>query len=107
MSTRSNIKVIDQDGEILLYKHHDGYPKEMMGFLDKYMNGSGLSTQTFANDIIEFTECELSDELHGDIQYYYEVDLVNYEVDLVKYEIAAYEVNWKTREHTRILGIEN
>ena len=77
MSTRCNIKLVDDDSEILLYKHHDGYPDTehgMVAFLTNYIKSSGISAQTMADDLVENTECELTKNLHGDICYWYEVE---------------------------------
>ncbi len=90
MSTRSNIKLIDNCGSILLYKHHDGYPTSKAGmieFLKPYLAKSMKSAEWMANQLIHETECEASSALHGDIEYYYEVHVETDKIDV-------YEISW-------------
>lgn len=90
MSTRSNIKLVDNCGEILLYKHHDGYPTGEHGiieFLKPFLAKSMKSAEWLAEMLIKETECRASSALHGDIEYYYEV---NVETD----KIDVYESSW-------------
>lgn len=91
MSTRCNIKLVDDDSEILLYKHHDGYPDTehgMVEFLKKYIRSSGFTAKLMADTMVELTEVEHTDCIHGDIQYYYEVEpqmgrIAVYEHDMI------------------------
>ncbi len=95
MSTRSNIKLIDNCGSILLYKHHDGYPEGgpgMINFLKGRLETSMKSAEWMANQMIKETECEVSSALHGDIEYYYEVEV---EQDIIR----VYKRNWETDEN--------
>ena len=95
MSTRSNIKLVDNCGEILLYKHHDGSPTGEHGiieFLKPYLKRSGKSAEWMAKLLIDETECDVSSGLHGDICYYYEVDV---QQDMIK----VYKRNWETDEN--------
>ena len=95
MSTRSNIRVIDNCGSILLYKHHDGYPTSKAGmieFLKPYLKKSMKSAEWMAKLLIDETECDVSSALHGDIEYYYEVHVETDKIDV-------YERNWKTDEN--------
>ena len=90
MSTRSNIKLIDNCGSILLYKHHDGYPESEHGviaFLTPFLQKSMKSAEWMAEMLIGETECKASSALHGDIEYYYEV---NVETN----KISIYESSW-------------
>ena len=80
MSTRTNIKIIDNLGEILLYKHHDGYQEFMIPFLKEYIEKSMQSADWMATRLIKDTECEPSTCLHGDIEYYYEIDFTTPEI---------------------------
>jgi hypothetical protein len=77
MSTRCNIKLIDDDSEILLYKHHDGYPDTehgMVAFLTGYIKSCGFTAKLMADALVETTECQHTENLSGDICYYYEVE---------------------------------
>jgi len=92
MSTRSNIKLIDETGAILLYKHHDGYPDSEHGiieFLKPYITNSMKSADWMAKCLIKDTECEVTTCLHGDIEYYYEVDVSNNSIAVFKYDMFA------------------
>lgn len=101
MSTRSNIRINEENGTILLYKHHDGYPKNMLPFLEDWLKKSGHSAEWMANQMIEETECEVSAALHGDIEYYYEVDIE-------QYIITAYAINnWNGEDERECLEVVN
>lgn len=94
MSTRSNIKLIDRCGEILLYKHHDGYPESKAGiieFLKPYLKKSMKSAEYMAEMLISQTECKASSVIHGDIEYYYEVIIETS-------EIKVYKSNWDSND---------
>lgn len=76
MSTRCQVKIIQDDSEILLYHHCDGYP-EGVGFcllklIDKYKNwwASELATK-----MVREGNFEVSLDYHLDIEYLYEMDL--------------------------------
>ncbi len=87
MSTRSNIKLIDNCGSILLYKHHDGYPESKAGiieFLKPYLKKLMKSAEWLAEMLISDTECKASSALHGDIEYYYEVMVETNEIKVYK-----------------------
>jgi len=87
MSTRSNIKLIDNCGSILLYKHHDGYPESEHGiiaFLTPFIQKSMKSAEWLAEMLIKDTECKASSALHGDIEYYYEVKVEENKIDVYK-----------------------
>jgi len=88
MSTRSNIKVIDDHGSILLYKHHDGYAENMIPFLTPYVQGSGKSAEWLANQMIENSEVEVSCALHGDIEYYYEIYVMKNKIKVYKVDMS-------------------
>jgi len=52
----------------------------MLPFLEEWLKKSGHSAEWMANQMIEETECEVSAALHGDIAYYYEVDIETYKI---------------------------
>lgn len=90
MSTRSNIKLIDQFGEILLYKHHDGYPEGgpgVISFLRNKLEKNSESAEELANELIKNSEVRVSSGIHGDIEWYYEVDMVKKKIDV-------FETSW-------------
>ena len=82
MSTRSNIRIIDGMGDILLYKHHDGYPENMIPFLKNYMSSD--SAESTATRLIKCTECKVSVCIHGDIEWFYKVYLTTKEIKIFK-----------------------
>jgi len=94
MSTRSNIKVVDNCGEILLYKHHDGYPTGEHGiieFLKPYLKRSGNSAEWMCKLLIDETEVDVSSGIHGDIEWYYEVNVETNKIDV-------YESSWDSND---------
>lgn len=84
MSTRCNIVVRDSKRQYILYHHHDGYP-EGVGidlwnrFSDKLGN-TRYDAINVVNELLkdkEDDDYELTHGLHSDIEYLYEIDLMN------------------------------
>jgi hypothetical protein len=102
MSTRANIVIKDADSKIILYRHSDGYPSGTMPVLNRYLDSvkSGEYRDNVMQSIghlldlgrAELLECfdgkipeyqkwkhgtlEVTDSIHGDIEYLYTIDLV-------------------------------
>ena len=105
MSTRANIIVKDAHSEQIFYKHSDGYPEGTMPLLEKFLGYAkdglirsnvsqggtwliilghqeyveqGFSSETPEKGISRWKagSVELTDCIHGDIEYLYTVDLV-------------------------------
>ena len=84
MSTRANIILHSQAGDIYLYHHHDGYPQgvgvqlqKVMAKLSDHAKREPWSIVWTANELIK-NQCGLNDDeyelttgLHGDIEYCY------------------------------------
>lgn len=78
MSTRSQIKVIKNDKEVMLYHHCDGYP-EGVGFcllkiLEMVKNKKYLGASSVVNSMITKGNFEITFGNHLDIEYYYELN---------------------------------
>lgn len=80
MSTRSQIKVIKNDKEVMLYHHYDGYP-EGVGFcllkvLDKYKSQKSeyVNVNPLVSDMVKQGSFEITFGNHLDIEYYYELN---------------------------------
>jgi len=73
MSTRANIKVITEDGDIKwLYKHHDGYPTHTGDILEfVFTNNTGIVDAV--NTLIADHKFETTTEQHGDINWFYSI----------------------------------
>lgn len=72
MSTRANVIVKKADRELIFYRHCDGYPEE----LGRDLEGCIVPDQTFTLfNIIEDCDLELTDSIHGDIEYLYTVNM--------------------------------
>lgn len=99
MSTRTNIKIVGGIGSILLYKHHDGYPSNMIPFLTKWMKESKYSVEHVVMEMITNTECRPAACLHGDIEYYYEMDLEAQEIRSFK---VSSDENFENQRMERI-----
>lgn len=84
MSTRSNIKVKDNMGSILLYKHHDGYEKGMLPFLAPFIKNGMESASHISNSLINNSEVEVTSAIHGDIEYYYVINAQDKNVEVHK-----------------------
>ncbi|MFZ9002331.1 MAG: hypothetical protein ACO20H_13575 [Bacteriovoracaceae bacterium] len=101
MSTRANIKVVDGYDELWFYRHSDGYPEGAMPTLEKFLDlvKSGkirdnvvqacghlivLGRQEYLEQDLLRSEymnwkvgaIEPTTEQHGDIEYFYTIDLV-------------------------------
>lgn len=84
MSTRANIKIIEGDKVTWLYHHWDGYPSYLGAFLlyrlgDKFKNENYcIDTCDIVNKLIKDKAdngFEYTDQMHGDIEYLYEIDV--------------------------------
>lgn len=76
MSTRSQIKVIANGKDLMLYHHCDGYPEGvgycLLKILKKYDNGCRASDLVMK--MINKGDFEITFGNHCDIEYYYELD---------------------------------
>lgn len=97
MSTRCNIKLIEKDQIIWLYHHHDGYPRYLGAFLltkyndtfkdkNKYIDAFDLANELIKDK--DDDEFELTNGIHGDIEYLYEIDID-------KREIRCFEIGYE------------
>lgn len=98
MSTRSNIVLKSKSETIYLYHHHDGYPSGvgvdlMNRFYDLMKSGRMFDIYNISNELTkdEDDEYELTNGLHGDIEYVYEIDVV-------ENTIRCWEFDWKTND---------
>lgn len=101
MSTRCNIKVFDNNHEVMLYHHCDGYP-EYVGknlfekFGEKLKNKDCyLYVDDIVNGLIKDKEddgYEWTTGLHGDIEYLYEIDLINR-------ELRCFPIDWTGEDY--------
>ena len=104
MSTRCNIKIIEKDQTIWLYHHHDGYPRYVGAFLlakyyDKFKDTNNyLDACVIANELIKDKnddEFEVTDGMHGDIEYLYELDINKREIRCFEIGYAKHNDNWE------------
>jgi len=90
MSTRTNIIVIGKGFQIVLYRHHDGYPAvtgaDLVNAIDRTKIESdndcaGYGAAEFAQYLLAMPrgngdkkpQFELTDDLHGDIEHVYQI----------------------------------
>lgn len=91
MSTRCNIIVRGKGKRTTLYRHYDGYPDYTGEDLKKALSETGTPyVCEFATKLIQRNDhgrffYELTDGIHGDIEYLYVVRLVSRRIDC--YEI--------------------
>ena len=99
MSTRANVKIVTQTGEVLwLYKHHDGYPTHTGDLLHwEFTTNSEL---TYVVDTLIEKGFEITDKEHGDINWLYTISLTADEIDLeiVEYHFVNSLVTPKARD---------
>ena len=109
MSTRANIKVVDEFDELWFYRHSDGYPEGAMPTLEKFLDlvRSGKIRdnlgQACGHLIVlgrqEYLEKDLLNNKymdwkvgaiepttgqHGDVEYLYTIDLVRKTITIEK-----------------------
>lgn len=72
MSTRANVIVKKGDRSLYFYRHCDGYPEELGEDLIDCLVSDPVDTLF---NIIENCNLELTDSIHGDIEYLYIIDL--------------------------------
>lgn len=76
MSTRSQVKVIANNKEIMLYHHWDGYPTGvgycLLKLMEKYKDGEWA--EEIINKMIKKADFEVTLANHSDIEYFYEMD---------------------------------
>ena len=75
MSTRCQVKIIQDDREILLYHHCDGYPEGVGYCLLKLMKNRNWWASDLATKMVREGNFECSLNYHLDIEYLYEMDL--------------------------------
>ena len=81
MSTRANVIVKKGDRNLIFYRHCDGYPEGLGEDLKQCI----VSDPTFTLfNIIEDCDLELTDFIHGDIEYLYTLDLNHLTLDYEK-----------------------
>jgi len=96
MSTRANIKVITEDGDIKwLYKHHDGYPTHTGDILEFAF--SHKSTLEALDYLTTFQHFENTTEQHGDINWLYIIK--NHENGHTSIEIFEYHFKGENKVH--------
>lgn len=85
MSTRTNITIRHGESEVILYRHHDGYPAETGADLltklvaARYSVGGllrALMAEEYAATSYRSARpvYELTDSIHGDIEHRYEIE---------------------------------
>ena len=109
MSTSANILITGNGPDMWMYRHSDGYPEVTLESLIRFASGvdPSESTKEVAGDLVAWGEEEYAeylkgpyspghgayeytdstDSMHGDIEFYYEVDLD-------KREIRVYNTVW-------------
>lgn len=76
MSTRCQVKILQDDSEILLYHHCDGYPEGVGFCLLKLMERcKDWFAGELATKMVREGNFEVSARYHLDIEYLYEMDL--------------------------------
>ncbi len=128
MSTRANIKIEDKYDELLFYRHSDGYPEATLPTLKKFMKwvkdgkirnnveqASGWliaigneeydkDNEPSTNEVMGWKvgSYEPAVDIHGDIEYLYELDLQENEITIYEYEILSDE-----REKIKTIKIDS
>lgn len=82
MSTRAHIRIIEGEGQILLYHHSDGYPSGVGSELKEYLSKFkyGWYAETIARGLVTMIDkwkqfpYEPAICLHGDEEYVYVID---------------------------------
>ena len=78
MSTRANIKLINGDSIIWVYRHSDGYPAETGHDLAEKLRKSCYDFNELTAGILKDDAYRITTEQHGDIEYLYTIEFENY-----------------------------
>ena len=78
MSTRANIKLINGDSIIWVYRHSDGYPSETGHDLAEKLRKSCYDFNELTAGILKDDAYRITTEQHGDIEYLYTIEFENY-----------------------------
>ncbi len=78
MSTRANIKLINGDSVIWVYRHSDGYPAETGHDLAEKLKKSCYDFNELTAGILKDDAYRITTEQHGDIEYLYTIEFENY-----------------------------
>ena len=78
MSTRANIKLINGDSIIWVYRHSDGYPAETGHDLAEKLKKSCYDFNELTAGILKDDAYRITTEQHGDIEYLYTIEFENY-----------------------------
>lgn len=73
MSTRANVIIRKGDRHLIFYRHCDGYPKGLGVDLECCINPYNPLETLF--NILEDCNLEITDSIHGDIEYLYTITL--------------------------------
>ena len=73
MSTRANIKLINGDSIIWIYRHSDGYPAETGHDLAEKLRKSCYDFNELTAGILKDDAYRITTEQHGDIEYLYTI----------------------------------
>ena len=81
--TRANVVIKHDDKELFLYRHSDGYPEGLgMDLTDCLVPDDPIAT---IFNILKECSLELTDGIHGDIEYLYTITLEDHFI-LMSYE---------------------
>lgn len=108
MSTRCQVRVQDKTSAFTLYHHWDGYPTNMLGLIDEAWRSFSAKEEysyidyylTRAPKVASLLcaidpggfEPEMSNDLHGDIEWYYVLNVTSQDGD-PKWHVNIYTVN--------------
>jgi len=88
MSTRANIKLINGDSIIWVYRHSDGYPAETGHDLAEKLKKSCYDFNELTAGILKDDAYRITTEQHGDIEYLYTIEFQEYGGQLINQEIT-------------------
>lgn len=78
MSTRANIKLINGDSIIWVYRHSDGYPAETGHDLAEKLKKSCYDFNELTSGILKDDAYRITTEQHGDIEYLYTIEFLGF-----------------------------
>ena len=96
MSTRANIRITQGEGQMLLYRHCDGYPEGVGSELKEYLEKRcryGWYAENIARGLVTMKDeygsfpYEPAIGKHGDVEYVYVIDCDNQ-------KLTCYSAGW-------------
>lgn len=87
MGTRANVKIVDENETVWIYRHYDGYPSavlpDLKGFVEELKENNIVNAEEASSYLLANDNYENTDQQHGDIEFLYTVNVKDRSVSSV------------------------